>query len=268
MDLQAYFDRIGFTGAPRADFATLAKLHRAHLESIPYENLDVQLGRRVGLEPAAIFDKLVTRRRGGWCYEMNGLLGWALDEIGFSVTRLAGAVMREAIGARAIANHLVLLVDMDGPVIADVGFGDGAVEPFRLREGAFTQYGFGYRLELRADGWWRFHNHAEGGAPYFDFQLASADPLALAARCEALQTDPASPFVANAILQRRFADRVEAMVNSERRVVRSDDVESFDISDVDEYRSTLLGVFGLDLPEAVALWPRLAGRTAPGRAQR
>jgi len=77
VNLQSYLDRIAFLGHPRPDLDTLTRLHRGHVENIPYENLDVQFVRPVTRDPAAIFEKLVTRRRGGWCYEMNGLLGWA-----------------------------------------------------------------------------------------------------------------------------------------------------------------------------------------------
>src|SRR5262245_14404995 len=118
MDLQAYFDRIGFTGTARPDIATLRALHRGHALSISYENLDVQLGRPVTIDPADAFDKIVRRGRGGWCYEMNGLLGAVLQEVGFKVTRLAGGVHRATRGPAAVGNHLVLLVDLDeGPWI-------------------------------------------------------------------------------------------------------------------------------------------------------
>ena len=124
MNLAAYLDRIGHGGPTRPDLATLKALHRAHLLAIPYENLDVQFGRPLTPEPAAAYDKLVTRRRGGWCYEMNGLLGWALGEVGFDVTRIAGGVMRGLRGDWAIGTHLVLKVMVEGrPWIADVGFG-------------------------------------------------------------------------------------------------------------------------------------------------
>src|SRR5690349_13822179 len=98
MQLSAYLDRIGYGGPVRADLATLKALHRAHLLTIPYENLDVQLGRRVTTDPADAYDKIVRRGRGGWCYEMNGLFAWALGEIGFSVIRMAGAANRELLG--------------------------------------------------------------------------------------------------------------------------------------------------------------------------
>src|SRR4029078_11594867 len=97
----------------RADLATLRAVHRQHLERIPYENLDVQFGRRLSIEIETIFEKIVSRGRGGWCYEMNGLLGWALEEIGFKVTRMAGGVMRATLGDGNLRNTLVLRVGLD-----------------------------------------------------------------------------------------------------------------------------------------------------------
>ncbi|NWG52501.1 MAG: arylamine N-acetyltransferase [Hydrogenophilaceae bacterium] len=256
MQLSAYFERIGFSGEARPDLATLKRLHRAHLASIPYENLDVLLKRPLDLDPARIFDKLVTRRRGGWCYEMNGLLGWALDEIGFSVTRLAGAVARDTRGDSIIGNHLVLLVDLDdGRVIADVGFGDGLVEPVPLAEGEIVQDGFVSRLGRIEDGWWRYTNHQNGGAPNFDFRPEPADPAVLAARCAFLQTSEISPFTQNVVLQRRLSDRVEVMRNSLRLTVRPDRVEERVIASADEYVAEVRGAFGIDEPAARVLWP-------------
>lgn len=82
--LDRYFERIGYSGTPRVDLETLTALHRLHLESIAYENLDVQLGVPVPIDTSAAFEKLVTRQRGGWCYEMNGIPSWALDGIDHS----------------------------------------------------------------------------------------------------------------------------------------------------------------------------------------
>src|SRR5262245_9960527 len=202
VDLPAYLARIGFIGEARPDRATLEQAHRGHLLSIPYENLDVQLGRPLTTSPDAAFRKLTIGRRGGWCYEMNGTLGAALSAIGFKVTRLAGAVMRSAMGDANLGNHLVLLVDLpEGPVIADVGFGDGPIGPFDLAAGRFRSGLFDFELEDLKDGWWRLHNHPFGGAPNFDFQPQAADEAVLAARCDFLQSNEASPFVQNLVAQ-------------------------------------------------------------------
>ena len=89
-ELSRYFARIGYSGDTTASLTTLRGLHRAHLLSIPYENLDIHLGVPLTLDPERIFAKLVDERRGGWCYEMNGLFGHVLDSLGFDVRRVSG----------------------------------------------------------------------------------------------------------------------------------------------------------------------------------
>jgi N-hydroxyarylamine O-acetyltransferase len=261
MDLQAYFDRIGFTGEARPDLATLRALHRAHLQAIPYENLDVQLRIPLTTDPEAAFDKIVTRRRGGWCYEMNGLFGAVLSEIGFKVTSMAGAAMRELLGDIVIGNHLVLLVEIDGePWIADVGFGDGAQDPFRLAVGAIEAAGYRFRLEAMDEGWWRFHNHEFGGAKSFDFQVAAADPELLSGRCEWLQYAPDSHFVLNVIVQRCRGDQILQLRGRVLRRVTPAGVTQETIGSPQEWVAMLADEFSLDVPQAATLWPRVLAR--------
>jgi N-hydroxyarylamine O-acetyltransferase len=260
VDLKAYFDRIGFTGEARPDAATLRSLHRAHMQAIPYEGLDVQLGRPLTIDPAAAFDKIVTRRRGGWCYEMNGLFAAALDEVGFKVTRMAGAAMREFRGDFMIGNHLVLLVDLDEPWIADVGFGDGTLEPFPLRAGPFRAEGYDFRVEALDERWWRFHNHEFGGAKSFDFVVAPADPAVLAEKCAWLQEAPESHFNLYLICQRYRGDEVLQLIGRTYNQVRPGVRQTRTIGSADEMVSVLKTDFTLDVPEAADLWPRLVER--------
>ncbi len=261
VDLAAYLDRIDFRGSPVADRPTLDALQRHHLLAIPYENLDVQLGRPLTTDPAAAFDKLVTRRRGGWCYEMNGLLGRALGAIGFEVTRLTGAVMRQMMGEAGIGNHLVLRVDLEGgPVIADVGLGDGPFSPFALAEGPFSQRGLDFRLEPLAQGWWRLHNHALARPPSFDLHPERGDEALLTATCDALQTDPASLFVQTLVCQRFTPEgHVDLFGRVLRRTTPKGATERT-LSSADELVAVLADVFDLDAPEAAGLWPRICAR--------
>lgn len=260
MKLQAYLDRIQFDGRPRPDLDTPRRAHRGHLEHIPYENLDVALARRVSIEIEPIFEKIVTRRRGGWCYEMNGLLAWALEEIGFNVTRMAGGVMRAANGDAVVGNHLVLRVDLDRPYLADVGFGDGMLEPVPIAEQAFHHDFLDYRLEDLGGNWWRFHNHSTGSAPSFDFELRAAEHSLLASKCEWLQTSPESPFVLNAVAQRHAPNRLAMMRGRTLKILTPTGVTVSDIASAKDYVGALDRVFGLDLPEAAALWPRIVAR--------
>ena len=296
MDLDLYWDRIGVERPLRADLAALRAIHRAHLLAIPYENLDVQLARPVTTAVPAIFEKLVARGRGGWCYEMNGLLGWALSEMGFRVTRSAGAVMREVRGDAAVGNHLVLRIDLDeGVYLADAGFGDGPIDPIRVTPGAFTSHGFGYALE-RVDGeWWRLRNDPSGGAASFDFNLAEADESVLAERCSVLQTSPESSFVQNLVVQRYTAaqrstpgstpgsaprntlrstprgmqERTTGAENRTgftalrgrvlRHITPGGSTERL-LGSAEELVATLGAEFALDVPEAAVLWPRIVER--------
>ena len=133
MKVNAYLQRIGYKGDLEPSPSTLRQLHRAHLLSIPYENLDIHLGRELSLDLNTIYQKIVLGRRGGWCFEMNALFAWALYELGFEVHLLSAAVNRHRAGDKAEGNHLTLIVLSDEPYLADVGFGDGPLEPLPLK---------------------------------------------------------------------------------------------------------------------------------------
>lgn len=179
MKLEDYLTRIDYRGPVRANLDCLNAIHRLHLLNIPYENVEVQLEHVLDMDLSRIFEKMVDRRRGGWCYEMNGLLGWALGEIGFDVVRMVGAVTRKERGDETLGNHLVLKVDLDEPYLVDVGLGNGLVEPIPIRPGRFTQGHRKFRLERLSDGLWRFHNSAGAMPTDFDFLFAPADEALL-----------------------------------------------------------------------------------------
>ena len=148
MKLEAYLERIHYTGPRTADYATLRQLHRAHLLAIPYENLDIHLGRTLPLDLDHIYTKIVEQQRGGWCYEMNGIFAWALRELGFTVTLLGSTVGAPAQGADGDWDHLVLLVQLDQPWLVDVGFGNGILEPLPLTVGAMRSHRHRFRARF------------------------------------------------------------------------------------------------------------------------
>src|ERR1039457_559684 len=96
--ISAYFKRVHYTRPPRVSPDTLRGLHLAHLYTVPFENLDIHLGRGLSLDEAALFDKVVTRGRGGFCYELNGLFCALLRDLGFRVTMLSAEVARKSGG--------------------------------------------------------------------------------------------------------------------------------------------------------------------------
>jgi N-hydroxyarylamine O-acetyltransferase len=256
-DLPTYLRRIGYRGTPRPDLATLVELHRRHLLAIAYENLDVQLGRPVGLDIGPIYDKLVLGRRGGWCYEMNGLFAWALDEIGFSVTRMAAAVGRARVGDAATGNHLALRVDLEESYLADVGFGDGIFEPVPLRAGPISQRGVAFRLEDLSGGWWRMHNRPHAGAPSFDFRAEPCERSVLERQCLRLQTSPESPFRKVAVAQRHMEGGFAVLRGRLLRRLEGRRVDERVIHDRRDYERVLREVFDLEPPDMHLLWEKV-----------
>src|SRR5262249_17236173 len=111
---------------------TLRALHRAHLRAVPFENLDIHLGRPIVLEERALFRKVVGEGRGGFCYELNGLFADLLRFLGFEVSLLSARVAREAGGFGPAFDHLTLLVRAGGRFLADVGFGRSFHQPLSL----------------------------------------------------------------------------------------------------------------------------------------
>lgn len=256
LNLHAYLRRIGYTGPIQPTREVLHNLHRAHLLAIPYENLDIHLGRVLSLDIRLIFDKLVRRGRGGWCYEMNGLLAWALREIGFDVTLLSGTVGRERIGQEAEGNHLALLVHLDQPWLADAGFGNGLLEPLPLIEGEHEQSGFIFRL-TRTGSRWCFRNHDYGGAG-FDFTLEPHTLADFAGRCQWLQTSPNSGFVRVAVCHRRRTDGLITLRGAVLQHVTPDGIKERIIESEAEYHYVLCNTFDLDVEvEAPELWPKV-----------
>jgi N-hydroxyarylamine O-acetyltransferase len=260
LDLSAYLNRIRFDGSVRPDLATLKAIHRAHQYAIPFENLDVQRRRPIVMDLAAHYDKIVCQRRGGWCYEMNGVMGWALKEIGFDVMRVGAGVMRVLAGDAQLGNHLCLLVCLDQPYLVDVGFGGSLVEPLPLR--ATEREDHPYRLGLGEVGqsYWRFTEIAHGDAFSFDFRVAPADEALLAQKCRFLQTDPASPFIQNLVVQRRTADTHFSLRGRVLAATHTTHVDKMLLNSEEELVATLRDCFDLDAPEAATLWPSICAR--------
>jgi N-hydroxyarylamine O-acetyltransferase len=253
MHLTDYFDRIDYHGASTPTLDTLVGLHRAHLLAITYENLNIHLGRPLVLDEQQIFDKIVRQRRGGWCYEMNGLFAWALCEIGFRVRLLGGAVSRPTLGERANRNHLVLLVELDRPYLADVGFGNGFLEPLPLVAGNHTQGGLTYQLRQEGERW-VFHNHAYGG-PGFDFTLTPHIMADFADKCHELQTAPDSGFVRISVCHRFIPDGLLSLRGAILSQTTQEDVQTHTITSADEYVRVISQRFDLRIDDLQRLWP-------------
>jgi N-hydroxyarylamine O-acetyltransferase len=262
MNLDAYLQRIGLQGPLPPTLATLHAVHRAQAHAVPYEGLDIQAGVALDMDPARIFDKLVTRARGGWCYETNGLLGWALTELGFDVQRCTAGLYRRERGDAALGNHLMLIVTLEQDWICDLGLGDALRAPIPLTEGIHKDGNLEFRLEHLPDGFWRFHNHAYGAPTSFDFRNAPADEALILYQNARLQSDPESHFVLNAEAVRMGPDHSMTLLGRVVRLASGHGVQKTLLNtpaELSEVLETQFGIIGVDV---AAIWPRIVARHA------
>lgn len=183
MDVARYLARIGIEGPVTPDAEGLRRLHHAHLLSVPFENLDITRGRPLSLDRGKLFEKIVDKRRGGFCYELNGLFAEALETLGFQVQRLSARVFGRDDGVLGPPrDHLCLRVELaDGPRLADVGFGRGFRAPLRFDSGDWQADLDGpFRLVARGEELMLERQGADGG-PQPLYVLDPREPLALEA---------------------------------------------------------------------------------------
>lgn len=206
MDVDAYLDRIGAPRTGAADVARLRALHHAHLTTVPFENLDIHLGVRVSLDGEDLFDKIVRRRRGGFCYELNGLFALLLEHLGYTVDRVQARVF----GADRPGppyDHLALIVSAPGASgrwLADVGFGDHSTFPldFGSRDGQDDPAGR-FLLADTADG---DVDVLRDGRPQYRLETRPRDLADFAATCWYQQTAPESHFTRKTVCTRLTGD--------------------------------------------------------------
>ena len=212
MNLTDYLKRIDYQGSLEPTAATLRALHIAHLRQVPFENLDIHRRRVFNLDPAALFDKIVMRRRGGFCYELNGLFALLLEQLGFEVTRLAARVVDKDGSLGPAFDHLTLRVECPNAAaslwLVDVGFGDSFLEPLRFDEQREQADGLrAYRIEHDEANRWVWERDYDGAwTRQYCFDLQPRQLSDFAAMCVWQQTSPDSSFTRRRICTRATPD--------------------------------------------------------------
>ncbi|MFF2088143.1 arylamine N-acetyltransferase [Nocardia sp. NPDC058176] len=262
LDLDAYLARIGYTGPRAATVETLRALVRGHTTTIPFENLEIILGRGIPLDLESLQDKLIRRRRGGYCFENVGLFAAALERFGFGVTGLSGRVTYGVLDAGTLrpATHALLRVTAPGDDrvwICDVGFGFGPLEPFELVDGR-GEFGLGdwrYRLERRTGAlgaplWVLFQRSHEG---WLDRHTFTEDPqyrIDYVVGNHFVSTFPRSPFVARPYVQRFLPGAHHILDDLTLTSEYPDGAAQTRDLDPAELPKVLVEVFDIDLDEA------------------
>ncbi len=259
MKTSAYLDRIAFSGTPAATPGCLRDLQLAHLQAIPFENLDIHLGREILLDEERFFQKLVRQRRGGFCYEQNGLFAVMLRAFGFEVTVLSASVARNEGGFGGPFDHMTLQVRCPGSTVnwlADVGFGDAFREPLLLDEPGeqrplLFDDGRAYRITRQGE-FLHMEQRETGGpwAPRFRFILAPRSLTDFVEACRFQQTSPESNFTRRRIVTR--ATPRGRVTLADLRLISTEDGRRTErqLESDEEYRSALQRHFGICLQDA------------------
>ncbi|HHU30764.1 MAG TPA: arylamine N-acetyltransferase [Firmicutes bacterium] len=248
-NITAYLKRINYQGSLDVSFATLRGLHIAHVTNIPFENIDVYLGRPIKLDRKSLFNKLVVNKRGGYCFEMNGLFSIALKELGFTVRDLLARGTIDGVNYMS-RTHQVLVVEIgDQRYMADVGYGnDGIREPLLLEEGLeqrqFTDtYRFkkdkryGYILQKKAGKEFR---------PLYAFTLEECCPEDFLMSNHYTSTYPDSFFRMARVCTMPTLDGRITLFANELKILADGELTKRVIKDEDDFRQVMKDYFKLD----------------------
>jgi len=248
LNVPAYLNRICYAGPTAPTPETLQAVHRAHMFNVPFENLDIYLGREIVCDEARFLHKIVTERRGGFCYELNGAFAALLRALGFQVTLLSARVAGADGSDGPEFDHLTLRVDLEDPWLADVGFGDGFLEPLRLNSGLEQpQIGRIYRLtdaegvfgvEVGTNGKWKKE---------YSFTLQPHQLSDFAGMCHYHQASPDSSFTHSRTCSRATPDGRVTLSNGKLIETHNESRKEKTLTDA-EWTACLRDLFGVVLP--------------------
>lgn len=272
MNLDAYFSRIGFTGPAGADLVTLRALHRLHIEAIPFENLDVLLGRPIDMSEDAVERKIVEGRRGGYCFEQNTLFRGVLRALGFRTEAFLGRIRRNVpADVRTPLTHMVLRVTIDGiPWLADVGFGSlGAPAPIRLDVDHEQETPLEpRRIARRGTALFQQARLGDQWVDLYEFTLEDPAPMDFELGNWFSCTHPRANFVNNLVVT-RVEGTSRLLLNNREFIIRHLDgaAEKREIGSHAELLDLLASRYGLTFPEGTVFKaPALVWPEPPSRA--
>lgn len=249
MDASAYLQRIKYDGPLTPSAETLRQLHLAHLLSVPFENLSIHRREPIVLDDAALFEKIVRRRRGGFCYELNGMFAALLRALGFKVTMLSAEVANGKGEFGPPFDHMTLMVTLEDRWLADVGFGDSFREPLRLDErGPQIQGEEAFRIEA-AGSLLVMSRRAENGdwQPQYRFSLEPHEYADYAEMCRYHQTSPQSHFTQKRLCSRATLDGRVSLSEMRLITTRGREREESELSSEPQYADALREKFGITI---------------------
>jgi N-hydroxyarylamine O-acetyltransferase len=249
MNLDTYFRRIGYVGSHAPTLETLRDLHRAHLLSVPFENLDIHLGRHILLDEARLFDKIVRQKRGGFCYEQNGLFAAVLRQMGYDVTLLEARVHAHDWPSGTPFDHLTLVVQLEERWLVDVGFGDSFLDPLRF-DFAGPQVQANGVFRVTHDGDSGIHARQTNSGDWHDeyrFRLKARALQNFVVGCEYHQTSPESHFTQQRVCSLATL-RGRITLNDRRLIITENGIrQEFDLENEADFQRHLKAYFNIVL---------------------
>ena len=250
-DVDAYFARVGWSGTPSPTMATLRSILQAHTRTIPFENLDVLLGRPIRLDREGLEHKLVAQRRGGYCFEHATLISAALQSIGFEIRCHSARVVLFSTRDQSPRTHMFLTVRLEGTdFVIDPGFGPyAAAIPLPLSDSNNAAKSATHRIARDGNHWVLHVRRGEEMIPGWVTTLEEDNPIDFELANHWTATHPASPFKSIMMLSAATPEGRVNVMNRNVTVLRGSEAETSQLSDRRALRSLLSEHFGFDLPE-------------------
>jgi N-hydroxyarylamine O-acetyltransferase len=254
--MEAYLARVGWTGSLDPTLDTITGLLRAHMAAIPFENLDLLLGRGVRVDLDHVHAKLVAGRRGGYCFEHGTLFQAALAGLGVQVAAHAARVLLITPKAEAPRTHMFLTAHLEGETwVLDPGFGGhGPLVPVPLVAGREARSGTDVHRLAQLDGEWVLEGRLGGAmTALWTSTLEPQLPIDFELANHYVSTHPESRFVKHLLIRALTPDGRVSALNRAVSVLRGDTIEKRQLADRSELRTLLQAHFGFDLPDAQTL---------------
>ena len=248
MEIQAYLHRINFLQTLKIDQSTLFALQKSHLYSVPFENLDIHYKTRIRLDYEYLYQKIVINRRGGFCYELNGLFAWLLRSVGFEVIMVSARVYHENKGYSPEFDHMTLIVTLEGQqYLVDVGFGRFALTPLPIVAGTVFD---GISAQFQFDHYedhWRINEVVKGKlVPGYIFKPFARQFSEFESMCDFHQTSPSSHFAKMKLITLPTPEGRITLNNEQLKITREGQVEEIYFP-AEEFEKKLQEYFNIEL---------------------
>ena len=252
-NLDAYFERINYSGSADPTEETLNNIHIYHTLNVPFENLDVFYGRPPLLDEASLYNKIVKNRRGGYCFEMNGIFSIALKRMGFRVTDLLARVTIDGINYTSKTHQVILVETEDKKWLTDVGFGnDGIIAPLLLVAGTDqTQFAHAYRImrESRFGGYLLQKKAGDNYNSMYAFTLDECYPEDFVMSNHYTSSFPASFFKMMRMCTMPTKEGRITLTDTHFKIIKNEDIIENEIKNEEEFNNYLKKYFRLDLDD-------------------